>query len=276
MKIAAVQMGSTQDRDANVAKACAYIDEAARSHGAELVLLPEFFNTIYFAQYWDMKYCALAEPEDGPTITSIRECAQKNRVHVVATIYELAGAGLYFDTAMHIDPQGAIRFKFRKIHPAAVKSLEKLYFRYGSKLPTYAMGEWRIGIGICYDMMFPETARVLTVNGAELLLAPYATTRTHMYQEILRTRAFENGAYLVAANKVGLDDGWDFGGLSLIVDPTGVVLDTADSKTEKLLFAEIERDTVIEARRRFPILRDRRPDLYGPIAEETEDVIERA
>ncbi|MFO0995083.1 MAG: carbon-nitrogen hydrolase family protein [Alphaproteobacteria bacterium] len=275
MKIAAVQMGSTPDRDANVAKACAYVEEAVKTHGAELVLLPEFFNTIYFAQYWDTKYCALAEPQDGYTMTAIRDCARKNKVHVIATIYEMEQPGLLFDTAMHVDPDGAIRFKFRKIHPAAVKSLEKLYFRYGSKLPTYAFGEWRVGIGICYDMMFPETARVLTVNGAELLLAPYATTRTHMYQEILRTRAFENGAYLVAANKVGLDDGWNFGGLSLIADPTGVVLDSADSKNEKILFAEIDREKVIEARRRFPILRDRRPDLYGPIAEESEDVIGR-
>ena len=78
--------------------------------------------------------------------------------------------------------------------------MAKLYFRYGTRFDTYRMEDWRIGIGICYDMAFPETARCLAINGAELLIAPYATSRTAMFQEVLRTRAFENGCYLLAAH----------------------------------------------------------------------------
>lgn len=269
MKIACVQMNSTSDRDENVAKACRHIADAARAE-ADLVVLPEFFNTIFFAQYQDPRHHALAEPDSGPTISAIAEAARRHRIAVIATIYEEAGAGLYFDTAMHIDPQGEIVFKYRKVHPAAVRSLEKIYFRYGSRFDTYKLGDWRVGIGICYDMGFPETARCLAVNGAELLIAPYATPRVNMFQEVLRTRAFENGCYLVAANKVGLEGDWTFGGGSLIAGPTGEILQVADRTSESMLIASIDRQQVKEARIAYPARRDRRPDLYGSLTREAD------
>lgn len=268
MKVAAVQMTSTQDLADNLGRACRHVEEAAGRHGAELVVLPEFFNTLYFAQYQDKAYHALAEPEDGRTLTTMRELARRLGVAVIATIYELAGPGLYFDTAFHIDPAGEIRFRYRKTHPAAVLSLEKLYFRYGARFDTYAMGDWRVGIGICYDMAFPETARCLAVNGAELLIAPYATSRTAMFQEVLRTRAFENGCCLIAANKVGREGAWTFGGQSLIADPKGAVLASADTAAETVIAATLSREAVVQARIDFPSRRDRRPELYGAITRE--------
>src|SRR4051794_36130386 len=109
MKVASVQMCSTENVQENIQKACRYIDEAA-TKGADLVVLPEFFNTLFFAQYQDPAYHHLAEADTGRTITTIREAAQRNRIAVVATIYEKVEAGLYFDTAMHIDSNGAIVF----------------------------------------------------------------------------------------------------------------------------------------------------------------------
>ena len=144
-------------------------------------------------------------------------------------------------------------------------SLEKLYFRYGVSLNSYAMGEWQLGVGICYDMAFPETARCLAASGAELLIAPYATSRTDMFAEVLRTRAFENGCYLAAANKVGLEGEWRFGGGSLIAGPCGAVLTAADTTSEMMITADISRTVLTEARIAFPAWRDRRPDLYGAI-----------
>ncbi|WP_459616204.1 carbon-nitrogen hydrolase family protein [Bordetella sp. 2513F-2] len=269
MKIACVQMRSTEDVRNNIARACSYVEEAA-GQGAELVVLPEFFNTIFFAQYQDSRYHALAEDEAGPTVSAIREAAQRHGIAVVATIYEKAGAGLYFDTAMHVEPDGSIAFKYRKVHPAAVLSLEKLYFRYGTRFDTYRKGDWRIGIGICYDMGFPETARSLMVNGAELLIAPYATSRVHMFQEVLRTRAFENGCFLVAANKVGQEGDWQMGGGSLIAGPDGAVLASADTRSDALLVADIDRSRVDQARIAYPARRDRRPDLYGALVRESD------
>ena len=264
MKVAAVQMCSTTDVDDNVRRACDFIGRAAEA-GASLVVLPEFFNTIYFAQYWDTAHHALAEKEDGRTLTAIRNCAQRCSIDVVATIYEMVEPGLYFDTAFHISAHGAILHRYQKVHPAGVLSLEKIYFRYGASFPTYRFAEFQVGIGICYDMAFPETARCLAINGAELLIAPYATSRTSMFQEVLRTRAFENGCYLIAANKVGKEDGWTFGGGSLIAGPTGDVLASADTTSEELLIGDIAHDNVVQARIRFPTRRDRRPELYGPM-----------
>jgi predicted amidohydrolase len=272
VRIAAVQMNSGDDRKANVDKAVGYIEEAAGRHGADLVVLPEFFNTIFFAQYRDTSYFRLAERDDGPTITAIREAAQRRNIDVLATIYEEAGTGLYYDTAMHVGRDGAIVFKYRKVHPAAVLSLEKIYFRYGTKFGTYAFQDWRLGVGVCYDMAFPETARCLAIGGAELLLAPYATSRRNLFQELLRTRAFENGCYLAAANKVGREGDWTFGGGSAIIGPTGTILAGADQETEALLVADLDREQVRQARIDFPSRRDRRPDLYTAIATEIDHV----
>lgn len=269
MRVACVQMRSTEDVPRNVARACDYIARAA-ADGARLVVLPEFFNTIFFAQYQDASYHALAETDSGYTLGAVREAAARHGIAVIATIYEKAGPGLYFDTAMHVEPDGSIAFKYRKTHPAAVRSLEKLYFRYGTRFDTYAKDGWRIGIGICYDMGFPETARCLMANGAELLIAPYATPRVHMFQEVLRTRAFENGCYLLAANKVGREGDWDMGGGSLIVSPDGTVLASADTREDALLVADIDHAEVERARIAYPAHRDRRPDLYGALTRETD------
>ncbi len=270
MRAAVVQMNSGSDVAANVAKACDYVARAA-AEGAGLVLLPEFFNTLYFAQYQDPAWHALAEPDTGPTLSAIREAAVKHRVAVIATIYEEAALGLYYDTAMHVGPDGEIRHKYRKVHPAAVKSLEKLYFRYGTRFDTYKMDEWTLGIGICYDMAFPETARCLATNGAELLIAPYATSRSNMFQEVLRTRSFENGCYLMAANKVGREGDWIFPGGSMISDPSGVLLASADTQGEALLIADLDRAAVRSARISYPNRRDRRPDTYGVLVRETDE-----
>lgn len=264
MRVAAVQMRSTDDVGDNVRRACAYMEHAA-GEGADLVVLPEFFNTVYFAQYWDKGLHALAEPEDGRTLSEVRAAAQKHGIDVVATVYEVVRPGLYFDTAFHLAADGTTRHRYRKTHPSAVLSLEKLYFRYGTSFDTYRFGEWRLGIGICYDMSFPETARCLAVNGAELLLAPYATSRVSMFPELLRTRAFENGCFLLAANKVGTEGEWTFGGGSLVADPRGTVLAAADTGTETVILADIDRQAVVDARVAFPGWRDRRPELYGAL-----------
>lgn len=269
MKVACVQMRSTEDLNANLKKAQAYIEKAA-SQGAQLVVLPEFFNSIFFAQYRDTKHFELAEDDAGPTISAMRQAAQRHKIAVIATIYEKIEAGLYFDTAMHIDADGEILFKYRKVHPAGVLSLEKLYFRYGTRFDTYMMDEWTLGIGICYDMGFPETARCLMANGAELLIAPYATSRVNMFQETLRTRAFENGCFLLAANKVGREGDWDLGGGSLLIAPDGTVLKSADTKNDTLLVAELDRSQIEKARITYPARRDRRPDLYGALTRESD------
>ena len=272
MRIALIQMNSrTAARDENVARACDFIAQATRSK-ADLVVLPEFFNNEYFPQYRDSRYMDYAEPDDGYTQTRIKAEARRHGIHIVSTIFELARPGLYYDTAMLINPDGEIAGKYRKVHPAALLSLEKIYFRGGSSFPVFALGDWTVGFSICYDNLFPESCRSLALHGAEIIVAPYATPVADPWENFLSTRALENGVYFAACNHVGPEGEWQMSGKSMLIDPLGKIVAKASDANEEIVYAECSRKQVIEARRRFPLFRDRRPDAYGAITHATEDL----
>jgi predicted amidohydrolase len=274
MRVTLIQMNSrTASRDENVARACAFIDQAA-GDGADLVVVPEFFNNEYFPQYRDLRYMDYAEPADGYTQTAMKAKAREHGIYVVSTIFEMACPGHYYDTAMLISPTGEIVGKYRKVHPAALLSLEKIYFRGGSEFRVFRIGEWRVGFSICYDNLFPESCRCLALNGAELIVAPYATPIGDPWENFLTTRALENGVYLAACNHVGHEGEWRMSGKSMIVDPGGKIVCKASETDEQLVGAEMDREAVIRARQRFPLFRDRRPDAYGAIATATEHLHE--
>src|SRR5260370_39642886 len=165
--------GGAVAREENVERACAFIGQAGEA-GSDLVVLPEFFNNEYFPQYRDIRYMDYAESDDGYTQSRIKELARRHGIYILSTIFEMARPGLYYDTAMLIGRDGAILGKYRKVHPAALLSLEKIYFRGGSSFPVFHVDEWTMGISTCYDNLFPESCRCLALNGAELILAPYA------------------------------------------------------------------------------------------------------
>jgi len=272
MRIALIQMNSrTAARDQNVERACAFIETAVREK-PDIVVLPEFFNNEYFPQYRDSRYMDYAEPEAGYTQTRMKEAARRHGIYLVSTIFEMAQPGFYYDTAMLIGPDGEIAGKYRKVHPAALLSLEKIYFRGGSSFPVFRVGDWTIGFSICYDNLFPESCRCLALNGAELIIAPYATPVATPWENFLTTRALENGVFLAACNHVGREGEWQMSGKSLVIDPLGEILATANDASEQILVTAIEREQVIQARRRFPLFRDRRPDAYGAICRATEDL----
>jgi predicted amidohydrolase len=271
LRLALIQMRSEVDaRDRNVAKAIEYIDEIVPER-PDLIVVPEFFNTEYFAQYRDYRYIDYAEPEDGYTITAIRKKAVEHDVAICATIFEEEGPGVYFDTSFLIDSSGDIVGKYRKTHPAAVRSLEKIYFRGGTRFPVWNVKGIRTGIIICYDHFFPETARSSTVNGAELILGPFAAPAEPNWDALMKVRAWENGVYMAPCNKVGLEGDWTFGGASMVVDPFGEILAQAGDGRDETLLVEIDRERVYQARRRYPMQRDRRPEIYGPLATHTEE-----
>jgi N-carbamoylputrescine amidase len=272
LKLALIQMNSGWSREDNVAKACRHIDEAVEREHPELVVVPEFFNAPYVFQYRDYQYVDWAESDDGPTMGRMCGKAREHRIHLVATIYEEAAAGVYYDSAMLIDPEGRIVGKYRKVHPAAVQSLEKIYFRYGSHFPVFRIKGWQVGFNICYDTFFPESARCTTLNGAELILVPFAAPARPYWRELMVTRAVENGVYFAPCNKVGKEGEWLFGGRSMIVNPAGEVQADAGDQGDGIISAVLERDAVFQARRYAPMLRDRRPDLYQSITTATEDI----
>jgi N-carbamoylputrescine amidase len=273
MNLALIQMNSKEKaRDENVQKACTYIDRAAESKPKpDLIVLPEFFNTEYFFFRRDYSYISYAEPANGFTISAIKKKAQEHKVHIVATIYEEEGPGLYFDSAMVINPEGEIVGKYRKTHPAAVTSLEKIYFKRGSRFPIFNILGWKIGISICYDNFFPETGRVLSVKGAELILMPFATPHFEMWDNVMSTRALDNLAFVAPCNKVGKECGYVFGGRSLIISPYGEIIKKCGGDKDEIITASLDQKQVYEARRRWPTFRDRRPEIYSDLVKFEED-----
>ncbi len=272
VRLATIQMNSVDDVKDNLAKAEAMIETAVKERNADLVVVPEFFNIPYVFQWRDYAHIDRAEPADGPSITLMRDLAKKHGIAIVATIFEEEAAGLYYDTAFMIESDGRIVAKYRKVHPAAVESLEKIYFRYGSHFPVAKLRGLKVGSVICYDTLFPELARCAALNGAELIVIPFAAPQVNAWRSIMITRAFENGAWLAPTNKVGLEGEWTFGGHSMIVDPTGEVAAEAPTDAEAIIDATVTREAVFAARRVKPMFRDRRPDLYTPITTPTEDI----
>ncbi len=273
VRLATIQMNSVEDAKDNLAKAEAMIEQAVKERDAELVVVPEFFNIPYVFQWRDYRHIDRAEPADGPTIALMRKLAKQHGIALVATIFEEEAAGLYYDTAFMIESDGSIVAKYRKAHPAAVQSLEKIYFRYGSHFPVATLRGLRVGAVICYDTFFPESARCVALNGAEVIVIPFAAPEVKAWRSVMVARAFENGVWLAPTNKVGREGDWTFGGHSMIVDPFGEVRAEAPSDAEAILDCTVSREAAFLARREKPMFRDRRPDLYGPICTPTEDIV---
>jgi N-carbamoylputrescine amidase len=258
------------DRDHNVQKACKKIEEAVQER-PDIIVLPEFFNTEYFPQYRDYKYLEYAEKEDGYTISQMKELSKKYAVHIIATIYEDETPGFYYDTAMVIDAEGNIVGKYRKVHPAAVKSLEKIYFKRGSRFNVFTINGWKVGIIICYDFRFPESIRCVALRGAELVIIPFATHTIDMWPKAMPTRAWENSLYIAACNKVGKEGDWIFPGGSTIVDPQGKIVKSA-GHDEQTITADLDLSLVHQARVANTAFRDRRPEMYGIISTFEDDI----
>jgi len=270
LTIGLVQLqSSVGDTAGNIGHALEQVRLAAESD-CELIVLPEFFNTGYFPIYWDPEHMKLAEHAEGPAITKISEMAQASQCYIIATIYEVARPGEYFDTAFLIGPQGDIVGRYRKTHAPARLSLEKIYFRPAASYPVFQVGAWTVGIAICYDIYFPESVRCLAVEGADLVVAPFADVALPLWDELFQVRAFENLLYVAACNMVGSEgEGakMTFGGRSLIVDPDGALVSSGDREQEGLVKATLSLSDVYDARRRRHLWRDRNPAAYGSLVD---------
>jgi len=268
--VALVQYASVAgDKTANVAKACQMVDQAA-AQGADLVLLPEYFITEYFPQHRDYRYLNYAEEEDGPSLSQIRERARQHRLFIAANFYEDAGGGHLYGTTALIDRDGTTVGRYRKTHPAAILGLEKIYIRYGSQFPAFPVDGWRVTIVASDDNFYPEATRCAALAGADVILVPNAVVRGILWEELFQTRAWENSAYICVANKVGVEEEFDFCGKSLAVDPFGELVVLADDTSEGVFIANLDIERVYAARKRFHLFRDRRPDLYKRLVQETD------
>ena len=268
MRAAAVQLNSNEDKDRNLAAADRLTREAA-GDGAALVVLPEKFNVLGTHEH----YAAGAETLDGPTIRWAREAARELGIDLVAgsIVERREGRDKLSNTSVHVGPDGEIHAVYRKIHMfdvvvGGVEYRESESEEPGAEIELSDLGDGtRLGMTVCYDLRFPELYRILAVRGAKVITIPAAFTKVtgEAHWEILvRARAIENQAFVVAADQVGVhpEDKESFGG-SMIVDPWGEVLARVDGG-EGVAVADLDFERQADVREKLPSLANRVPDAY--------------
>jgi N-carbamoylputrescine amidase len=278
--LAAAQFACTWDRAANIAKAKSMVKQTA-GEGAQIVLLPELFETPYFCQDQSADYFALAQPFEGNSlIAEFAGLARELSVALPLSFFERAHNAYYNALAM-IDADGRVLGRYRKSHiPDGPGYQEKFYFHPGdSGFRVWASRYGKIGAAICWDQWFPETARILALRGADTLFyptaigsepppAPLVDSRDH-WRRVMQGHAAANYLPVVAANRVGLEQGRAgeirFYGSSFIAGPTGEIICELDREEEGILTARFDFTAIAKARASWGLFRDRRPDLYGPI-----------
>jgi len=262
-KVAVIQFKADIDKYKNLKKILNYIDKAA-NRGAKLCAFPEFMMFFTPSSQSAKKLASLAETINGKFVSTISKCAKQNSIQVVGTFYEKSPrADKVYDTSFVVDKTGKVISKYRKIHlydALGTKESKKLYP--GSKITkpiTTTIG--KVGMMICYDLRFPEMSRTLASSGSEFLIVPSAWVKGHMKEEhwltMNRTRAIENGCYVIAPDQVGNI----YCGRSLIVDPYGkILLDM--KKKEGIGIVDVSLDLVKQIRKKLPLLQNRRTDIY--------------
>jgi N-carbamoylputrescine amidase len=282
-KVGLVQMACGADPRQNLRRAVKGVNKAARK-GAAVICLPELFSSAYFCQREDASAFDLAEPIPGPITRALGPIARKARVVVIAPIFERRAAGVYHNSVAVIGSDGRIAGLYRKMHiPDDPGYYEKYYFTPGD-LGFHAVNT-RVGAVaplICWDQWYPEAARLVALEGANVIFYPtaigwhphekerYGAAQRDAWKTIQRGHAIANGVYVAAANRIGHEKGGDgvgieFWGSSFIADPQGVVIAEASADREEVLIAKVDLSHLENIRRNWPFLRDRRIDAYQGI-----------
>jgi N-carbamoylputrescine amidase len=248
----------------------------AGKKGVQILCLQEIFNGPYFCPGQDKRWYDAAEPCPGPTVEKLQPIAKQYAMAMVVPIYEREQAGVYYNTAAILDADGSYLGKYRKTHiPQTSGFWEKYYFRPGNLgYPVFQTRYAKIGAYICYDRHFPEGARALGLNGAEIVYNPSATVAglsEYLWKIEQPAHAVANGYYVGAINRVGTEAPWNIGefyGQSYFVNPRGQIIAQASRDKDELVIAELDLDMIEEVRRTWQFYRDRRPDAYGDLTED--------
>jgi N-carbamoylputrescine amidase len=285
MKTGIIQQSTIEAKDVNKAKLAKNIASCAEQ-GAQLVILQELHNTLYFCQVEDVANFNLAENIPGPSTEFYGGLAKKHKIVLVTSLFEKRAAGLYHNTAVVFEKDGSIAGIYRKNHiPDDPGFYEKFYFTPGDlgfKPIVTSVG--KLGVMVCWDQWYPEAARMMTLAGAEMLIYPTAIgwdmrdgeeereRQKNAWITIQRGHAVANGIPVIAVNRVGIEDdpagqssGINFWGNSFIAGPQGELLYQASSDKEEIKVIDIDLQRSEDVRRIWPFLRDRRIDGYGDL-----------
>ncbi len=276
--VAALQLAFSEDVDDNVAMVSDHVVKAA-ARGAKIILPPELFEGPYFCKVEDEALFATAKPlSEHPAVAEMRKVAKAERVYIPTSFFERDGQHHYNSLAM-IDDEGEIMGVYRKSHiPDGPGYEEKYYFRPGnSGFKVWETRYGTIGVGICWDQWYPEAARVMALMGAELLFYPTAIgsepydadlDTSRMWRRAMIGHAVSNCMPVIAANRIGEEDGQKFYGHSFVSDEWGDFLADADAKDNGSLVATVDLAQARKHRAGMGFFRDRRPELYARIAQD--------
>jgi beta-ureidopropionase len=262
-------------REANIEKHLGYIDQAGQQ-GVQILCMQEIFTGPYFCAEQNKRwYDAVEAIPNGPTTKLMQDYAKRYQMVIIVPLYEEEGTGIYYNTAAVIDADGRYLGKYRKNHipHTAPGFWEKFYFKPGNLgYPVFETRYAKVGVYICYDRHFPEGARELGLNGAEIVFNPSATVAglsEYLWRLEQPAHAVANGYFIAAINRVGYEAPWNIGefyGQSYFCDPRGQFLATAVRDKDALITAELDLDQIREVRNTWQFFRDRRPETYSGIA----------
>src|SRR6201987_2100077 len=244
----------------------------AAADGAQIVCLQEIFYGPYFCAEQSTRWYDFTEPIPGGATTKLmQKLAAELRVALVVSLYEIESEGIYYNTAAVIQNDGSYLGKYRKTHIPHVAPgfWEKFYFRPGNLgYPVFDLGFAKIGVYICYDRHFPEGARALGLNGAEIVFNPSATVAglsEYLWKLEQPAHAAANGYFIAAINRVGTEPPWNIGefyGSSYFCDPRGQIFAQASRDKDEVLTADLDLEMISQVRKTWQFFRDRRPDMY--------------
>ena len=274
---ALVQATWTGDKESMIEKHIEYARKAA-DQGAQVMCFQELLYGPYFCQVQRPEFFTYNEPiPDGPTTEKMQKLAQELNMVLVVPMYEQAGVGVYYNTAAVIDSDGSYKGKYRKTHiPQLPGFWEKYYFRPGNLgYPVFDTSVGKIGVYICHDRHFPEGARALGLNGAEIVFIPSATSRglsQHLWRIEQTSHAIFNTYFVGTINRVGIEEYGDddFYGESYFCDPKGQFIgELGSDRDEELIVRDMDLDMIQEVRNTWHFYFNRRPDQYGALVEDT-------
>ena len=277
--VAAIQLPCSSNISENIEATVQQIEAAARA-GANLICLQELFSSLYFCQTEDHAQFEIAESIPGPTIDRICQVAKEQQVVVVAGVFERRTAGVFHNSAVVIEADGTILGTYRKMHiPDDPYFYEKFYFTPGDLgFKSFKTSVGNVGVCICWDQWFPEAARLTAMQGAEILVYPtaigwqapekeqYGAAQVDAWRTMMRSHAIANGVYVVAPNRVGVEDNIEFWGSSFVVDPYGCVIAKAGQEAETIQ-ADCDLSLIETARTHWPFFRDRRIDAFAGLTD---------
>ena len=284
MKIGIIQQQNGEDVKENVLHLVTKVRALAKE-GAELIVMQELHNSLYFCKQENVDLFDLAEPIPGPTTKIFGNLAKELGVVIVTSIFEKRATGLYHNTAVVLEKDGTIAGKYRKMHiPDDPGYYEKFYFTPGDLgFEPIQTSLGRLGVLVCWDQWYPEAARLMALAGAELLIYPTAIgydanderaeqkRQRAAWQLVQRGHAVANGLPVVAVNRVGEEEGVHFWGTSFVAGPQGELLYEASETEEEMAIVEVDMQRSEQVRRWWPFLRDRRIENYGDITKRYKD-----